>query len=55
MAQSKVEAVKSLYFLELNDNEVAFIFLGYSGILLRAKSLSIAIDPGRGLGQYISN
>ncbi|MFQ5979692.1 MAG: MBL fold metallo-hydrolase [Candidatus Heimdallarchaeota archaeon] len=45
--QNKAEAVKSLYSLELNEKEVAFIFLGYSGILLRTKELAIAIDPGR--------
>ncbi|MFX0212271.1 MAG: MBL fold metallo-hydrolase [Candidatus Hodarchaeota archaeon] len=47
MVQNKIETVKSLYSLELADNEIAFIFLGYSGILLRSKNLAIAIDPGR--------
>ncbi|MHA2246815.1 MAG: MBL fold metallo-hydrolase [Candidatus Hodarchaeales archaeon] len=51
MTQSKVEAVKLLYSLELNDNDFAFIFLGYSGILLRSKNLAIAIDPSRFLSQ----
>ncbi|MHA2224796.1 MAG: MBL fold metallo-hydrolase [Candidatus Hodarchaeales archaeon] len=51
MAQSKVEAVKSLYSLELEDNETAFIFLGYGGILLRSNGLAVAFDPGKSLTQ----
>jgi L-ascorbate metabolism protein UlaG (beta-lactamase superfamily) len=51
LALSKVKAVKSLYSLELEDNDIAFIFLGYSGILLRSKSLAIAFDPGKNLIQ----
>lgn len=47
MTQNKAEAVQSLYSLELNAGEAAFIFLGYSGVLLRTKELAIAIDPGR--------
>lgn len=50
VAQRKVEAIQSLYSLELDANEIAFIFLGYSGIFLRSKTLVIAIDPGRSLG-----
>ena len=51
MTKSKIEVIESLYLLELDRNEFAFIFLGYSGILLRSKSIVIAIDPGRSLGQ----
>jgi len=51
LIQSKFEAVKSLYSLELSENDIAFIFLGYSGILLRSKTTAIAIDPSRSLGQ----
>jgi L-ascorbate metabolism protein UlaG (beta-lactamase superfamily) len=51
LAQNKVEAVKSLYSVELNDNDFAFIFLEYSGILLRSKNLAIAIDPSKSLTQ----
>jgi L-ascorbate metabolism protein UlaG (beta-lactamase superfamily) len=51
LAQNKFEVIKSLYSLEFSDNEAAFIFLGYSGILLRSKNLAIAIDPGKTLGQ----
>jgi hypothetical protein len=51
LAQNKVEVVKSLYSVELNDYDFAFIFLGYSSILLRSKNLTIAIDPGKSLTQ----
>ena len=51
LAEGKVESIKSLYSLELADNEAAFIFLGYSGILLRSKSLAIAFDPSKNLSQ----
>lgn len=51
VVQSKVEAIKALYSLKLDTNEFAFVFLGYSGILLRSKDLAIIIDPSRSLGQ----
>ncbi|MFX0211903.1 MAG: MBL fold metallo-hydrolase [Candidatus Hodarchaeota archaeon] len=51
MVHSKVEAIKALFSLELDVNEFAFIFLGYSGILLRSNNYAIAIDPSRSLGQ----
>jgi L-ascorbate metabolism protein UlaG (beta-lactamase superfamily) len=51
MTKSKIEVIKSLFPLELDTNECAFIFLGYSGILLRSKNSVIAIDPGRSLSQ----
>jgi L-ascorbate metabolism protein UlaG (beta-lactamase superfamily) len=46
---NKVEAIKSLFFLKLKNNDLAFLFLGYSGILLRSEDLTIAIDPGKSL------
>ena len=49
MGGNKVEAVRALFSLELKDSEVAFLFLGYSGILLRTEDLAIAIDPGKSL------
>ena len=49
MVENKVEAVRALYSLELKDSDLAFLFLGYSGILLRIEGLTIAIDPGKSL------
>ncbi len=49
MGVNKVEAVKSLFSLELKNNALAFLFLGYSGILLRSEDLTIAVDPGKSL------
>ncbi len=49
MIENKVEAIKSLFSLELKNDELAFLFLGYSGILLRSEDLTIAIDPGKSL------
>ncbi|UCG00783.1 MAG: MBL fold metallo-hydrolase [Candidatus Heimdallarchaeota archaeon] len=49
MTQNRIEAIKSLYSLELNNNDAAFIFLGYSGIILRLKTFTMAFDPGKGL------
>ncbi len=34
-----------LYQTELDSNEFAFIYLGYAGILLRIRDLTIAFDP----------
>jgi L-ascorbate metabolism protein UlaG (beta-lactamase superfamily) len=46
---NKVEAIKSLFSLEIKNDDLAFLFLGYSGILLRSEDLTIAIDPGKSL------
>ncbi|MHA2249917.1 MAG: MBL fold metallo-hydrolase [Candidatus Kariarchaeaceae archaeon] len=50
-SDDKIEVINSLYSTDLNENEVIFIFLGYSGILLRSKDLVILFDPGKGLSQ----
>lgn len=49
MKENKVEAIKALFYLKLGDSNLAFIFLGYSGILLRLKDVTILIDPGKSL------
>lgn len=49
MVRNKVEAIKSLFSLELKENELAFLFLGYSGILVRSDDVTIAIDAGKSL------
>ena len=49
MVGNTVEAVRALYSLELKDSDVAFLFLGYSGILLRTEDSAVAIDPGKSL------
>ncbi|MHA1479970.1 MAG: MBL fold metallo-hydrolase [Candidatus Thorarchaeota archaeon] len=46
-----VRSIESLFSLDIGENEIAFLFLGYSGIILRANSVAIAIDPGKGLSQ----
>lgn len=47
MVENKAKAIKSLFLLELKKNDLTFLFLGYSGILLRFRDLTIAIDPGK--------
>ncbi len=49
MTETKVEAVKALFSLKLRDHDLGFLFLGYSGVLLRAENSAIAIDPGKSL------
>ncbi len=49
MVGNKAEEIKSLFSLELKNDELAFLFLGYSSILLRSEDLTIAIDPGKSL------
>jgi L-ascorbate metabolism protein UlaG (beta-lactamase superfamily) len=49
MVENKVEAIKSLFSFELKNGELAILFLGYSGILLRSENSTIAIDPGKSL------
>ena len=51
MTQSKAEVVNSLFSLELGDNDSAFICLGYSGVILRTKNMTIIIDPGKSLDE----
>ncbi len=48
--QSLSDAIKELYSLQLESGEVAFTFLGYSGVLLRTEAVVIAFDPGKNLG-----
>ncbi|MHA2202847.1 MAG: hypothetical protein ACW991_04090, partial [Candidatus Hodarchaeales archaeon] len=50
LVQTQIEAIKSLYSLELNGNDAAFLYLGYSSILFRFKGFAIAFDPGKSLG-----
>jgi L-ascorbate metabolism protein UlaG (beta-lactamase superfamily) len=52
MTLDKLQSVESLYSRELNDSEVAFVFLGYSSILIRSNDLSAAFDPGKSLGPH---
>ncbi len=47
--QSPLEAIEELYSIQLESDEVAFVFSGYSGILLRTKDTAIAFDPGKSL------
>ncbi|MFX1367714.1 MAG: MBL fold metallo-hydrolase [Promethearchaeota archaeon] len=49
---TRKKAIENLYSMLLRDDELAFIFLGYSGILLRTKDTAIAFDPGKGLGLH---
>jgi L-ascorbate metabolism protein UlaG (beta-lactamase superfamily) len=49
MVENKIKAVRTLFSLELKNDELAFLFLGYSGILLRSEDMAITIDPGRSL------
>lgn len=45
----RTKAIESLFTFNLENNEVAFIYLGYSGIILRVKDTVIAIDPGKSI------
>ena len=49
MVGDNAKAVRSLFSLELRNGDLAFLFLGYSGILLRFEDLTVAIDPGKSL------
>lgn len=51
MVGNKVEGIKSLFSLKLRNSDLAFLFLGYSSILLKSENSTIAIDPGKSLSQ----
>lgn len=50
LVQNQIKAVKSLYSLEINDNNAAFLYLEYNSILFRLKGFAKAFDPGKSLG-----
>ena len=39
--------IKELFTLPLEKNEIAFIYFGYSGVIIRAKDRTIALDLGK--------
>lgn len=41
----KTEEIKNLFALALEEDEVAFVFLGYSGVIVRTAKGTIIIDP----------
>jgi L-ascorbate metabolism protein UlaG (beta-lactamase superfamily) len=43
------KAIKGLYSLELDKDDVAFLFLGYAGIILRSNSGNLVFDIGNSL------
>jgi len=43
--ESKAENIRKLFASPLGKNEVAFIYLGYSGVIVRASNRTIIIDP----------
>ncbi len=43
--ESKTEDIRKLLASPLGKNEVAFIYLGYSGVIVRASNRTIIIDP----------
>lgn len=45
-----LDAIEQLYAMQFESRDVAFIFLGYSGVILRTKEAVIAFDPGKALG-----
>lgn len=49
MPRNSIEAITALRELNLARNDLAFLFLGYSSILLKSNDLIIAIDPGKSL------
>ena len=49
MPGNSIEAITALQELELERSDLAFLFLGYSSILLKSRDLTIAIDPGKSL------
>ncbi len=42
--ESKTENIRKLFVSPLGKNEVAFIYLGYSGVIVRASNRTIIID-----------
>lgn len=43
--KSKAEDIRKLFASSLGKNEVAFMYLGYSGVILRTSNRTIIIDP----------
>lgn len=43
--ESRAENIRKLFVSPLGKNEVAFIYLGYSGVIVRASNRTIVIDP----------
>jgi L-ascorbate metabolism protein UlaG (beta-lactamase superfamily) len=41
----KIEEIKKIFTSSLGENEVAFLFLGYSGVIIRTSKGTIIIDP----------
>ncbi|MFH0749210.1 MAG: MBL fold metallo-hydrolase [Candidatus Bathyarchaeota archaeon] len=46
---NKVENIKKLFALQLKKEELAFIYLGFSGIIFRTSTKAIMIDPANSL------
>lgn len=49
--RAAVKKIRALYELDLEASEIAFLFLGYSGIILRIPEFAIAFDLGKSLNQ----
>jgi len=43
--KDKADEVRKLYASSLNRDEVAFMYLGYSGVIMRTSNRAIVIDP----------
>lgn len=41
----KIEEIKKIFTSALGENEVAFLFLGYSGVIIKTSKGTIIIDP----------
>jgi len=42
---SKVDEIKNLFSSSLRKDEIAFMFLGYSGVIVRTSNRAVVIDP----------
>lgn len=45
LRKSKADGIQKLFASPLGKNEVAFMFLGYSGVIVRVSNRTIVIDP----------
>lgn len=49
--KSKIDAIKQLYTLDLDENEVGVLYLGLSGVIIRVGDKTIALDISDMLGK----
>ncbi|MFX1300740.1 MAG: MBL fold metallo-hydrolase [Promethearchaeota archaeon] len=51
--ETSIEALQAFFELHLEDLDIAFLYIGYAGILLRTSKLSLAFDLGKTLKKEV--